>query len=313
MHRKRPRLTFLPVLALAAAGCLPGSPPKQDGGGDDPSTGIAMPASTSTSGATSTSGTTQPTTSSESGDSTSSSTSDSSSSISFIHEPDQNLIESCNGYMQDCPAGQKCMPYADDGGGSWNNTKCVPVMENPAGVGEPCFVVDGGTSGIDNCELGAMCWDVDVEDKGLCITMCTGSPEAGICPQGFWCASFARGGAYAGVCIPECDPLAPDCDPSDVCIPNPNGVGFLCVLDTSGRAGQAHDPCLFANACDPGLWCVDVASAKECDPQGQGCCEPFCDITAPNTCPGQDQVCVTIYDGEPDPDHPNVGYCSLPI
>jgi len=215
--------------------------------------------------------------------------------------------------MQDCPAGQKCMPYSDDGGGSWTNTKCVPIMENPAGVGDPCMVVDSGVSGLDNCELGAMCWHIDFDTlQGECVSMCTGSPDAGICPRGFWCASFARGGAYAGICIPECDPLAQDCDPDDVCISNPTGVGFLCVLDASGREGQAFDPCMFANACDPGLWCADVNSANECDPQAQGCCEPYCDITAPNTCPGEDQVCVTIYDGDPDPEHENIGYCALP-
>ncbi len=33
-------------------------------------------------------------------------------------------------------------------------------MDDPAQVGEPCFVVDSIVSGIDNCDLGAYCWDV---------------------------------------------------------------------------------------------------------------------------------------------------------
>ncbi len=93
-----------------------------------------------------------------------------------------------------------------------------------------------------------------------------------------------------------------------MCIPSPDGQGFLCAPDASGREGQAHDPCDFANECDPGLICADATAAKECDPQELGCCEPFCDLTAPNTCPGEDQVCTPIPEFE---DYENIGHCSV--
>ena len=40
---------------------------------------------------------------------------------------------------------------------------------------------------------------------------------------------------------------------------------------------------------------------------------PFCDITLPNTCPGQGQECVAWYDpGEAPPGYDNIGACVLP-
>ena len=53
--------------------------------------------------------------------------------------------------------------WANDGGGAWNATKCEEIPPEPDGVGEPCTVEISGTSGVDTCVLGAMCWDVDPE------------------------------------------------------------------------------------------------------------------------------------------------------
>lgn len=307
--RRAPLL--LTLLATLAPGCGPGTPaaPGTEGSNDESSTSTAAPTSSSSAAGTTTTSTADPPASSTSTTATAASTSDATTST-FITPPDTNLVESCDGFRQDCPAGQKCMPYADDGGSSWNNTKCVQISDDPAGVGEPCVAVDSGVSGLDDCELGAMCWDVDEQNNGECIALCTGSPESPICIQGFTCTA-SRSGSF-GLCIANCDPLAQDCDPESLCI-NTNGPDFLCVLDASGREGQLHDPCMYANGCDAGLHCADPTSAKECDPQAQGCCEPFCDLTAPNTCPGEDQVCVPYFDPAPNPEgSENVGRCTVP-
>jgi len=235
-----------------------------------------------------------------------------SETMSFIKPKDIIDVAMCNPFTQDCMEGQKCQPYADDGGGSWNNNKCVPITGD--GVeGDACFAEGGGVAGLDDCAEGFFCWDTDAENNGFCVQLCTGSAEAGVCENiDKTCAVYNEG--TLPLCLDQCDPLLQDCDPSDVCIPNPTGVGFLCVLDASGDEGQEFDPCMYANACDPGLWCADVTSANECDPNAQGCCVPFCDITEmPNPCTGMGQMCVTIYDGEPDPDQPNVGFCSIPM
>ena len=117
--------------------------------------------------------------------------------------------------------------------------------------------------------------------------------------------------------LPESDPLSQNCDPSDVCIGNPSGEGFLCVLDASGEEGQLHDPCDFSNTCDPGLLCNDPTAAVECDPDALGCCEPFCDLGDPEAdakCGGVGQVCNPYFEeGTAPPDYVNVGYCAIPM
>ena len=109
------------------------------------------------------------------------------------------------------------MPYASGDVGSWDATKCVLVMRDPAQSGESCLVEGGGTSGVDNCDLGLMCWDVDVEGLGSCVELCKGPPEAGECSvPGFLCGTW--GGSPFGICILGCDPISQDCDPGDGCV-----------------------------------------------------------------------------------------------
>jgi len=218
----------------------------------------------------------------------------------------------CDPFAQDCPHGMKCSPYADDGGTSWNNDKCVTIVPDPDHAGEPCTVQNSGTSGNDSCDLGSMCWDVDADTlTGTCVPLCTGSPEMGICPQPLTCAVFNS--ATLPLCLPQCDPLQQDCPVDEVCIENRAGVGFLCTLEESGDEGQAFDPCMFANTCDPGLACQDPTSASECDPDATGCCTPFCDLTLPPNCPGAMQTCQPYFGKDPaPPGHENVGVCKLP-
>ncbi|HEY8377874.1 MAG TPA: ribulose phosphate epimerase [Nannocystis sp.] len=231
----------------------------------------------------------------------------------FICQSDQggNMIE-CDVWTQDCEEGQKCMPYSGDGDYAWESTKCVPVMENPASVGDPCFVEGSGVSGIDNCEKGAMCWDV-VMGEGICVAQCIGSPDAPSCPPSGGSCLISNDGVLT-LCLPTCDPLLQDCDGDDLCIPNPqNFVEFLCVLDASGEEGQLYDPCEYINACDKGFFCANPMIALECDAGAIGCCMPFCDITEVGVCTGQGQECLPWYEpGQAPPGYESLGYCSIP-
>mgnify|MGYP006870797751 CR=1 FL=1 len=244
------------------------------------------------------------------------STSASTTEHAFLVEFDGGSVDPCNPFEQDCPEGQKCTWYANDGGGSWNDTTCVPVVEDPTQLGEPCLAPEGSTAGPDDCDFGLMCWDVNAEGVGVCVALCDGSPEDAHCADpDVLCAVYSLG---FGLCIIDpCDPIAQDCDPGNVCIGNPNGEGFFCVLDASGEEGQAHDPCNFANACDPGLICNDPTAAEECDPNVEGCCEPFCDLGDPDAdmnCPGVGQVCNLYFEeGTAPPEYENVGYCAVPM
>ncbi len=233
------------------------------------------------------------------------------SDVSCLTGPRSARCSLCSPFDQDCPEGQKCTPYADDGG-SWNSTICGPVDPNPGQPGEPCTVKDHPNSGFDSCAVGSMCWNVDKDTLiGTCILLCTGSPDMGICPEPLSCAVYNEGNLP--LCLPQCDPLAQDCAPEDTCIANPTGVGFICVLDASGDAGQALDPCEYVNACDPGLTCSETTVASECDPEATGCCTPFCDLTLPPNCPGAMQTCQPYFGMDPaPPGYENVGICSLP-
>jgi len=232
----------------------------------------------------------------------------------FIIAPDGGLSGTikCDHFAQDCPPGQKCVPWADDGGSNWNATKCVDVTGDGA-PGDPCFAPEGAAAGIDDCAVGSICWNVDQTLHGTCLRQCAGTPEAPICPQNSFCEFTAE--HIIALCLTDCDPLQQDCPGGDLCIPIPDTSHFICVLDASGDLGQANDPCEFADACDPGLVCIDPLDASSaCDPRSPGCCQPFCQLSDP-TCPNPDQQCVALFDPRrPDlpPDYKDIGTCRIP-
>lgn len=222
--------------------------------------------------------------------------------------------DGCDPWVQDCPEGQKCMPWSGDGDNAWESLKCVDVVPNPDQVGEPCMVFGSPVSGEDTCDVGQMCWDV-VDGVGTCVAMCVGSPDAPACevPQ---TSCTTNGQGLLNLCLPACDPLKQDCPGSDLCVPNPNEpANFLCVLDASGEEGQAFDPCEYANVCDPGLACLSPELAGECDPAAPGCCLPFCDNTLePTDCPGQGLQCIPWFDpGTAPPGLEKLGLCGIPL
>ena len=209
--------------------------------------------------------------------------------------------EGCNAYTQNCPEGFKCMFKAD-----FSVAQCAVNDENAKGVGDVCVVND---SGIDDCEQGAFCWKVNEEThEGTCTPLCVDGDTP--CPPQHFCYGFARHGVDAGICIGLCDPLEQDCDEGELCIPSPQ-YGFSCALDASGEEGAYGDPCEFANACDPGLLCINPEYVEGC--QAGGCCTPFCDITEmPDQCPGDSQECIPWYDMDAPPEYEKMGVCGIP-
>ena len=213
----------------------------------------------------------------------------------------------CSTHAQDCSEGEKCAPYAEGGGSVWNATKCVPVTGDNK-PDEPCMTMGGGVSGLDDCEVGAFCWDVDETEHGTCIGLCSGSEAAPDCKDP---DKECVGGGVLSLCLLGCDPLLQDCPGEDLCILHADV--FICVIDFSGDTGAALDPCDFANACDKGLLCLNPTAAEECDPNAGGCCLPFCDLTKPDMCPGVSTVCTSLYEeGMAPPKYENVGICVEP-
>jgi hypothetical protein len=220
----------------------------------------------------------------------------------------------CDILTQDCLDGEKCMPWANDGGNSWNATRCSPISDNPAQVGDPCAVEGSGVSGVDDCDLGSMCWDVDPEtNTGTCVAMCTGDPAAPLCDDPNTTCVNVNDGAIV-LCLPACDPLLQDCPEGQACY----GVNeaFTCVPDASGETGVYGDPCEYLNVCDPGLFCANAEGVPGCS-ASVGCCSEFCDLESADgdaQCSGvaEGQACVAWTD-DPSPGLEAVGACVIPM
>ena len=225
----------------------------------------------------------------------------------FIVRPDSGLPE-CDIWMQDCPMGEKCMPWANDGGGSWNGTTCTEIVNSPDQVGDPCSAIGSGTSGMDTCDRRQMCWNVDPDtNMGTCVGFCMGSEMMPNCPDPDTACSISNGGVLA-LCLALCNPLDPDdCADGEGCYPS--GPFFFCSPDASGDTGASGDTCEFLNDCNPGHMCVGAEEVPGCPTAN--CCTAFCEIG--NDFPCLDgQTCIPWYDppsDAPDPCLEDVGVC----
>ena len=144
----------------------------------------------------------------------------SSAGASFLPDPDGGLGYQCDLLTQDCPPGEKCVPWANDGGTTWNAYRCSPIDADPGEPGDPCTVEVSPTSGIDDCELGTMCWNVDPRtNTGVCVALCTGDLAAPICEDPQTHCAISGVGVLA-LCLPTCHPFVQDCAENEGCYPN---------------------------------------------------------------------------------------------
>lgn len=190
----------------------------------------------------------------------------------------------CDPWAPMCAEGLKCAAYASDGGDAWDATKCTQVTGNDT-PGAGCLVEESATSGIDSCVPGAMCWDVGQNLTGTCYALCTGTPEAPVCPPGSTC--FVTNEGSVNVCVIDCDPLEDDCATGHVCVPDAN-LQFICL--PPGGDLPVGSQCEFTNACAPGLVCESsTLMPSTCPDTKLGCCLQYCntdkaDCPDPLTC-----------------------------
>ncbi len=283
-----PGLAVVAGLAATLAGCGPqvvgedadGTSTNGSSGSPATSTSTATTAVESTTAvSTVTSATASTTTFEDSTDETTWST-------PFVDNPDGGGLYGlgCDLWNNDCPRGEKCMPWANDGGMYWNAVRCSPIARKPGQPGEPCTVEGSGYSGIDDCDVGAMCFDVDPDTlTGTCVAMCEGSPEVPSCADPTRVCSQTHESAI-NLCLWPCDPVAQDCPDGLSC--TSDGVAFVCVRP---GAGVFADSCAELLDCGPALSCVENSTAGCAD----RCCTEACDPMAP-ICPEVGQACQAL-------------------
>lgn len=293
------------LLVGALVGCAADS---ASSGGTTSSTGMVPGASTSSGGADVSTGarpTSSETTSADDSGSSSTGPSGPPDHVppGFLNPNDWGGVGvECSQWLEDCPPGEKCMPYSNDGGNAWNAMRCSPVVPDPAQPGEPCTVEGSGVSGIDNCDFHSMCWDVDPDTlEGTCVAMCVGAEAAPACAESGHSCSVDGSGTLT-LCLPVCDPLAQDCAPTQGCYYLAST--YACAPDASGEGGAPFTPCEFTNGCDPGSLCGQSPACEG----GPNCCVPFCSLSEPD-CPETTSCIPAFSPGEEPVGLGDVGFC----
>lgn len=93
----------------------------------------------------------------------------------------------CDPWWQDCPDGDKCVPYASTGT-TWDANKCVPILGDGQ-PGEACKH-HGVINATDSCAAASLCWNLELIDGellGTCTPFCTGTANQPQCAEGQSC------------------------------------------------------------------------------------------------------------------------------
>jgi hypothetical protein len=226
----------------------------------------------------------------------------------FIVDPDGGPCFThctrCDVWSQDCPDGEKCTAWANDGGSAWNATRCSPYGDGQPG--DPCIAEDGPVSGIDSCTIGAMCWNVDVEtNEGECVALCGGSEADPQCAGACETCVISNDGVIT-LCLPTCNPIAPECGDGFACV----AFGDFFCVPSPANVPQGGE-CALDGDCQPGLRCAPSNQIPDC--AGASCCAPWCDLADVDGCaalPGTE--CVSAAPAVPGCT-PEVGACVLPM
>jgi hypothetical protein len=229
---------------------------------------------------------------------------------SFVPDMPEVTEAVCDPWAQDCPEGEKCVAYSDNGEPSWNANKCVPVLGDGA-HGDSCTASASIVEATDDCGADSFCWnvmDVGGEGIGVCTPFCQGSADEAICEPGSSCLISNEGAI--NLCIPICDPLLQDCVGAGMgCYWA--GDNFNCI-GSAFEVFQTGEPCGYINDCAPGNVCLAPEAFPAC--AGASCCGQYCDLANPEViCEPMGTECVAFFEeGEVIPGYENVGVCVLP-
>jgi hypothetical protein len=222
----------------------------------------------------------------------------------FVVPQDGPVFADCDPWMQDCPAGEKCVPFSNDGG-PWNANRCVQI-KGDGQPGDTCSW-DGISEGSDSCGADSHCWDVmevDGQLQGVCTPFCQGTADNPLCGPNTSCLIANEGSI--NLCVTTCDPLAQDCGPGLGCFWATNA--FQCIF-TAGEI-MGGEPCGFINDCAPGHLCTAADVLPGCN--GSACCTPFCDLLEPQCGDPATECSAFFEEGMSPPGYESVGVCVMP-
>lgn len=263
-------------------------------------TGVGPPVTTSSSSTGSSGGTSTGVAADESGP----------DNCNFLGcEPYPDAPPQCDPMLQDCPRGQKCNIYSNDGGSAYNAARCVPLDDDPDLPDESCTFEDWPLSGLDSCAAGSVCAWVDVDTGlGVCQPMCEGRANAPGCADEDRVCRIG-GDAIPAFCMKACSPLEDDCPAGLACYLQ--WQPYVCSGDFSEPDAAALDECDYANQCPAGTACAVADTVGVCPDGAERCCASFCDLQAPD-CPTP-LNCAPYFGEAPAPEGlESVGLCVLP-
>jgi hypothetical protein len=220
-------------------------------------------------------------------------------------EPDVPAWDDCDPFEQDCPQGEKCVPFALRGESYYGDHKCVPVLGDQA-PGEPC-TWGGMVEATDDCVAGSICWNVS-PDAYECVAQCMGSADMPFCQDGLSCEFYASESDIF-LCIDPCDPVVQDCDEGLGCYWA--NTDFNCIFTAEDI--PTGEPCGYLNDCAAGHLCADAAVLPDC--AGSACCTQWCNLPDGDAgCVAQPgTVCAAFFEmGMVPAGYEHVGVCVLP-
>ena len=233
--------------------------------------------------------------------------------MAFLTAPDGGgYCGFCDVWAQDCGVGTKCTPWDCNIEPIWVALGCRELDADPVALGATCTTLETPYSGLDNCDVTAMCWNVDVVTlEGECVGFCSGSEANPSCSDPSDSCFIGLDGLVP-VCLPACDPLAATCGPDEACVYNvENDVAqdFVCVPDELVGGHAYGDDCSDGVLCDDGLVCRAGEHVPGCI--GGRCCTTLGTFSEPPACPDATQTCIPLYDGEAPAGYEDLCFCGV--
>ncbi|EDM77677.1 hypothetical protein PPSIR1_14030 [Plesiocystis pacifica SIR-1] len=209
----------------------------------------------------------------------------------------------CDPFEQDCPEGEKCVPFISFSD-TYDANTCVPILgDNESGA--PCELFSP-FEGTDDCDGNSFCWYADFEDSaGECRSFCTGQPSDPMCPVDESCLITNEG--TVNLCLQHCDPLVASCPDGQACAWS--GTDLVCMDAGETAVG---DGCGGTGMCSPGQLCVENELLPVCE--GSSCCTEFCKLGDPDaTCTLEGTACEPFFEEGAAPEGlEEVGLCVIP-